>query len=185
MSAKGTISYPYSTRELVNIVKHLEKFPDDSLASVLSNVSDFDHFSEHSDLKNTFIEVMHKHGIPIGSSSFQVGLAKQIQMPQVHPIQTPLSLRNIALNGDFLSAIAKLDWKRIGQIQESEATQFQLEQKPSRIQIFSELSKSWSLGNNQQILTDMLAVNENDSDMIYIAGIKPISVVQVGVVFSR
>jgi hypothetical protein len=58
LSDQGLISYPYSSRELVNIAKHLEKFPDDSLASVIGNVSDFDHFSENNDLKSTFQEVI-------------------------------------------------------------------------------------------------------------------------------
>jgi hypothetical protein len=73
LSDQGLISYPYSTRELVNIVKHLEKYPEEPLASVLANVHDFDHFSEQNDLKQTFREIMRKHGIPIDSSIFQVG----------------------------------------------------------------------------------------------------------------
>ena len=72
LSDQGLISYPYSTRELVNIVKHLEKYPDEPLASVLANVHDFDHFNEQNDLKQTFSEVMRKHGIPIDSKTFQV-----------------------------------------------------------------------------------------------------------------
>jgi hypothetical protein len=76
LSDQGLISYPYSTRELVNIVKHLEKFPNDSLSTILANVYDFDHFAEQNDLKSTFKEVMNKHGIPIGSSTFQMNLAK-------------------------------------------------------------------------------------------------------------
>ena len=58
LSDQGLISYPFSTREIVNIPKHLEKFPNDSLASVIANVSDFDHFSDQNDLKNTFREVI-------------------------------------------------------------------------------------------------------------------------------
>lgn len=144
LSDQGVISYPYSTRELVNIVKHLEKFPEDSLASVLSNVSDFDHFSEQSDLKNTFIEVMHKHGIPIGSSTFQVNLAQQIKMPRVFPVKAhpPLAVRSIGLDKDCFSSLMRLEWGRVvDAFQESEISQFEMEQKAARIQIFSELSK--------------------------------------------
>ena len=32
LSDEGTLSYPYSTRECVAIVKHLEKYPKDSLS---------------------------------------------------------------------------------------------------------------------------------------------------------
>ena len=87
LSDQGLISYPYSTREIVNIVKHLEKFPSDSLSNVLSNVYDFDHFADQSDLKNTFKEVMKKHGIAIEASSFQINLAKGIDMPSILPMQ--------------------------------------------------------------------------------------------------
>ena len=31
----GLIQYPYSTREVVNIVKHLERFPDEGLGAVV------------------------------------------------------------------------------------------------------------------------------------------------------
>lgn len=58
LSDQGLIAYPYSTRELVNIVRHLEKYPDESLASVLANVYDFDHFAEQNELKMTFKEVI-------------------------------------------------------------------------------------------------------------------------------
>lgn len=33
----GKLSYPYSTRELVNLVRHLQQFPEDSLAEVMDS----------------------------------------------------------------------------------------------------------------------------------------------------
>lgn len=38
----GTISYPYSLRELLAIVKHLNKYPDEALVDALLNVVSFD-----------------------------------------------------------------------------------------------------------------------------------------------
>ena len=35
----GLIQYPYSTREVVNIVKHLERFPDEGLGAVVRDVA--------------------------------------------------------------------------------------------------------------------------------------------------
>jgi len=70
LSDQGLISYPFSTREIVNIAKHLEKFPNDSLASVIANVSDFDHFSDQNDLKNTFREVFNRN--PYSSLYFDI-----------------------------------------------------------------------------------------------------------------
>ncbi|KAH8060145.1 ATPase [Aureococcus anophagefferens] len=44
LNDEGSIAYPYSTRELVKLVAHLEAFPDDDVESVVSNVFAFDAF---------------------------------------------------------------------------------------------------------------------------------------------
>ncbi|KAJ1347124.1 hypothetical protein KIN20_002091 [Parelaphostrongylus tenuis] len=64
MADEGLLYYPYSTRELVNIVKHINKFSTDPLTTVIKNVFDFDTFS--TDAINTIQEVFPKHGIPFG-----------------------------------------------------------------------------------------------------------------------
>jgi len=43
---EGQILYPYSTRELVNIVRHLQSYPKDNVGTILQNVFDFDLFFE-------------------------------------------------------------------------------------------------------------------------------------------
>lgn len=65
MADNSLLSYPYSTRELVNIVKHLQKFPNDSLVTAIRNVFDFDVYSS-KDIKDSIFEVFQKHGIPLG-----------------------------------------------------------------------------------------------------------------------
>jgi len=60
MADEGQIHYPYSTREVVNIVRHLEKFPNDGLGTVVRNVFDFDSYSK--EVRETLTEVLHKHG---------------------------------------------------------------------------------------------------------------------------
>lgn len=80
MADQGLVSYPYSTREVVNIVKHLEKFPHESLANVVRNVFDFDRYSEET--FNTLVSVLHDHGIPIGTSPTNVALAKEMSLPE-------------------------------------------------------------------------------------------------------
>jgi hypothetical protein len=45
---EGVITYPYSTRESINIVKHLQKYPDDPLEDVLQNVFAFDQFDHQT-----------------------------------------------------------------------------------------------------------------------------------------
>uniref|UniRef100_A0A8C4IV27 von Willebrand factor A domain-containing protein 8 n=1 Tax=Dicentrarchus labrax TaxID=13489 RepID=A0A8C4IV27_DICLA len=81
MADQGTITYPYSTREVVNIVKHLQKFPDEGLANVVRNVFDFDSYNK--DTREVLIEALHKHGIPIGAKPSSVTLAKELPLPEV------------------------------------------------------------------------------------------------------
>ncbi|XP_053296507.1 von Willebrand factor A domain-containing protein 8 isoform X2 [Pleuronectes platessa] len=75
MADLGTITYPYSTREVVNIVKHLQRFPGEGLANVVRNVFDFDSYNK--DTREVLIEALHKHGIPIGARPTSVKLAKE------------------------------------------------------------------------------------------------------------
>ncbi|XP_070694357.1 von Willebrand factor A domain-containing protein 8 [Pempheris klunzingeri] len=81
MADQGTITYPYSTREVVNIVKHLQKFPNEGLANVVRNVFDFDSYNK--DMRDVLIEALHKHGIPIGAKPSSVKLAKELPLPEV------------------------------------------------------------------------------------------------------
>ncbi|XP_077946619.1 von Willebrand factor A domain-containing protein 8 isoform X1 [Gasterosteus aculeatus] len=81
MADRGTITYPYSTREVVNIVKHLQKFPEEGLANVVRNVFDFDAYNK--DMREVVIEALHKHGIPIGAKPSSVNLAKELPLPEV------------------------------------------------------------------------------------------------------
>ncbi|CAH0692016.1 unnamed protein product [Spodoptera exigua] len=60
---QGQLTYPYSTRELVNIVKHLQKYPNEDLATAIGNVFDFDRYSK--DMADTLLEVLHSSGLPI------------------------------------------------------------------------------------------------------------------------
>ncbi|KAJ3330432.1 von Willebrand factor A domain-containing protein 8, partial [Gonapodya sp. JEL0774] len=55
----GLVSYPFSLRELINVVKHMKKYPDEPLDSVLRNVFDFDVTrKEYHDL---LINILDKH----------------------------------------------------------------------------------------------------------------------------
>ncbi|CAH2048800.1 unnamed protein product, partial [Iphiclides podalirius] len=62
MADQGQLTYPYSTRELVNIVKHLQKYPEEDLATAIGNVFDFDRYSK--DTSDTLLEVLHSSGLP-------------------------------------------------------------------------------------------------------------------------
>jgi len=56
----GSLAYPYSTRELVNLARHMEIFPSDGPATAVQNVLAFD---QHNTLAmQTLRRIMHKHG---------------------------------------------------------------------------------------------------------------------------
>ena len=59
---QGRLSYPYSARELVNIVRHLDRFPRDAIADVLEDVFAFDSFDPP--LRVMLRGVFERHGIP-------------------------------------------------------------------------------------------------------------------------
>eukprot|EP01045_Picozoa_sp_COSAG04_P000654 COSAG04_NODE_17_length_40288_cov_9.152728_10_plen_435_part_00 len=61
---EGLLAYPYSTRELVAIVKHLQAWPDDGLLYTLDNVLSFDKFDD--ELMQSLDEIFQSHDIAIG-----------------------------------------------------------------------------------------------------------------------
>lgn len=65
MADTSQISYPYSTREVVNIVKHLNKYPKENVSELIGNVLDFDRHTPES--LETVTNVLIKHGLEIGS----------------------------------------------------------------------------------------------------------------------
>ncbi|CAO3595524.1 unnamed protein product [Absidia cylindrospora] len=79
LTDEGLISYPYSTRELVNIVRHLQDYPSEGISKILQNVFDFDQYDQAS--KELLIEIFEKHGIPIGlDSEFSMALGDIIDL---------------------------------------------------------------------------------------------------------
>eukprot|EP01125_Pyxidicula_operculata_P011635 TRINITY_DN3812_c2_g1_i1.p1 TRINITY_DN3812_c2_g1~~TRINITY_DN3812_c2_g1_i1.p1 ORF type:complete len:1438 (+),score=279.24 TRINITY_DN3812_c2_g1_i1:547-4314(+) len=60
---EGILSYPYSTREIVNVVKHLSKFPNDSIEKVLENIFSFDLFNPQA--RQHIIDAFLKEGIDL------------------------------------------------------------------------------------------------------------------------
>ena len=72
LSDDGDIAYPYSTREAVSVIKHLETYPEDGLSKAINNVLDMDSFdpSLYEELHRVFA----KYDIRLnwGSSSMNV-----------------------------------------------------------------------------------------------------------------
>ncbi|KZT08123.1 uncharacterized protein LAESUDRAFT_649814 [Laetiporus sulphureus 93-53] len=59
----GSLTYPYSLRELINIVRHMQKYPLDSLEATLRNVFDFDVYKPETIDK--LAEVLDHHGLAV------------------------------------------------------------------------------------------------------------------------
>jgi hypothetical protein len=60
-------AYPYSTREAVAVVKHLQLFPDDGVVNTLENVLAFDNFDPQ--LRKSLAQVFNKNGIPVAETA--------------------------------------------------------------------------------------------------------------------
>ncbi|KAJ3333377.1 hypothetical protein HDU76_008821, partial [Blyttiomyces sp. JEL0837] len=64
----GLVNYPYSLRELLNIVRHMETFPGDPLDQVLRNVFDFD--VHRRDLVDVLAKALARHGLHVAALGF-------------------------------------------------------------------------------------------------------------------
>jgi len=81
----GLISYPYSTRELVNIVRHMQLYPSEGISKILQNVFDFDQYEREA--KDLLIQTLQKHGIPVGlESDFAVSLGVRPPEKNILPL---------------------------------------------------------------------------------------------------
>jgi hypothetical protein len=67
----GRMQYPYSTREAVAVVRHLETFPEDGVATALEDVLSFDAFD--SVLRDQLRSIFKRHGIPMVQNPFNNG----------------------------------------------------------------------------------------------------------------
>lgn len=86
MADIGQLNYPYSAREVVNIVKHLQKYPNEDMNELIGNVLDFDLHSP--DALDQVTEVLQKHGLAIQNYARNeltaIRAQKEIQMTVEH-----------------------------------------------------------------------------------------------------
>ncbi|XP_062861685.1 von Willebrand factor A domain-containing protein 8 [Trichomycterus rosablanca] len=169
MADQGTINYPYSTREVVNIVKHLQKFPNEGLANVVRNVFDFDSYNK--DMREVLIAALHKHGIPIGAKPTSVHLAKELPLPDCkmtgywtmnqggnvrRKLLCPTESHRIDIKGPLFLKVQS----------------YPLERHESRAVSFTEEYAHWQIPMNEvNIVCDVTT----DNDMIYLATCNPVS----------
>merc|ERR1711865_306577 len=61
--AAGRMQYPYSTREAVAVVRHLEQYGEDGVTAALEDVLSFDAFDPL--LRKQLSNIFKRHGIPV------------------------------------------------------------------------------------------------------------------------
>ena len=66
----GLINHPYSLRELLHLVAHMQKYPDESLSSVLLNTLSFDLHRPES--IRWVVETLRKRNLPVEQLSLEV-----------------------------------------------------------------------------------------------------------------
>ncbi|XP_059823780.1 von Willebrand factor A domain-containing protein 8 [Hypanus sabinus] len=179
MADQGIITYPYSTREVVNIVKHLQEFPTEGLANVVRNVFDFD--SYNSEMREILISTLHKHGIPIGAKPTNVQLAKELPLPECKlssywtfnqpenahcKILCPTESRQTLMKGPLYLKVQD----------------YPLERHESRGLNFTEEQAHWTIPLNEvNIVCDVATIKGETTDTIYVATCNPVSLYSMDV----
>ncbi|KAF7762262.1 hypothetical protein Agabi119p4_8855 [Agaricus bisporus var. burnettii] len=59
----GVLNYPYSLRELINLIRHMKAYPNDTLGEALRNVFDFDIYKP--EIIDKLSEILIKHGLEV------------------------------------------------------------------------------------------------------------------------
>uniref|UniRef100_G3R371 von Willebrand factor A domain-containing protein 8 n=1 Tax=Gorilla gorilla gorilla TaxID=9595 RepID=G3R371_GORGO len=173
LADQGIINYPYSTREVVNIVKHLQKFPTEGLSSVVRNVFDFD--SYNNDMREILINTLHKYGIPIGAKPTSVQLAKELPLPEqtfmgywtigqarsgMQKLLCPVESHHIDIKGPALINIQE----------------YPIERHEERSLNFTEECASWRIPLDEiNIICDIATSHENEQNTLYVVTCNPAS----------
>uniref|UniRef100_A0A8D1UI22 von Willebrand factor A domain-containing protein 8 n=1 Tax=Sus scrofa TaxID=9823 RepID=A0A8D1UI22_PIG len=173
LADQGTINYPYSTREVVNIVRHLQKFPTEGLSSVVRNVFDFD--SYNNDMREILINTLHKHGIPIGAKPTSVQLAKELPLPE----QTFMGYWTIGQSRNGMQKLLcptethHIDIKGPALINIQE---YPIDRHEERSQTFTEECASWRLPLDEiNLICDIATLHENEEKTLYVVACNPVS----------
>ncbi|DAA24031.1 TPA: hypothetical protein BOS_12463 [Bos taurus] len=173
LADQGIINYPYSTREVVNIVKHLQKFPTEGLSSVVRNVFDFD--SYNNDMREILTNTLHKYGIPVGAKPSNVQLAKELPLPE----QTFMGYWTIGQSRNGMQKLLcpaethHIDVKGPALIHIQE---YPIERHEGRSQTFTEECSSWRLPlDEMNLICDVATAHENEENTLYVVACNPVS----------
>eukprot|EP00081_Caenorhabditis_elegans_P026604 NP_510161.2 Von (von) Willebrand factor A domain containing [Caenorhabditis elegans] len=164
---QGLLQYPYSTRELVNIVRHCNEFPTDPLPEVCRNVFDFDSYSE--DTIATIHEVFQKHGVPLGviRTGESLSIMERIPLGEMKTIgKWSRQKVEFPKSYGFKTPVAV-------EIERPEKMEFglrKLDKQSNRNNVFSELHCVWKLPTDESnIISDGIRINDD----LLVASVNP------------
>ncbi|GAB1605806.1 von Willebrand factor A domain-containing protein 8-like [Argonauta hians] len=186
LADQGLINYPYSTREVVNVIKHLQKFPHEGLPTVLKNVFDFDAYNE--EMRGTVIDTMTKHGIPLQVNDTHVKLTKELPLPKLqHLGQWNVAATASRRQGIFSCPVNTVPLDIKGPIPLPQET-ITVDRSESRTNTFTEREAQCLLPLEEGNFISDMAVTKADphrsggnpvKNMIHVATANPISVMSV------
>ncbi|TDL27843.1 hypothetical protein BD410DRAFT_781753 [Rickenella mellea] len=89
---QGSLTYPYSLRELINLVRHMNTYPNDSLEDALRNVFDFDIYKPET--IDILLDILDHHGLKVdrlGIDAARETSKKQVKDVKFEPKNTELN----------------------------------------------------------------------------------------------
>lgn len=164
LSIDGIISYPYSLRELVSIVKHLNMFPNDSLADVIRNVFDLDNYN--TDVIDRIRSIVHRHGIPFHIQNRTVNLAISHPLKLVPKKET---WRVTTIDGADVEQSSSIILSEKS-TKHSMKTIESINRSDSRTQNFSELIKKYRLPLDETTYVHDLNILKGNMNVLVLTG---------------
>ncbi|XP_054831079.1 von Willebrand factor A domain-containing protein 8 [Eublepharis macularius] len=180
LADQGVINYPYSTREVVNIVKHLQKFPAEGLANVVRNVFDFD--SYNNEMREILIRILHKHGIPIGAKPTSIQLAKEFPLPDPK-FMGYWKVNQLGSSGQKLLCPTETHRIDVKGPMYLNVQAFPMERHEARSLSFTEERAFWSLPLSEvNLVCDIAVTQENETEnSLFVATCNPVSLYFMGI----
>ncbi|CAF3396834.1 unnamed protein product [Rotaria sp. Silwood1] len=161
LSIDGIISYPYSLRELVSIVKHLNMFPNDSLADVIRNVFDLDNYN--TDVMDRLRAILHRYGIPfhVENRTVNLGISHPLKL-----IPKQETWQIMTIDGGNIEQSSSIILNEKSNKQSMKIIQ-SINRTDSRTKNFSELIYQYRLPlDDTTYVHDLNVLNENKSVLV-------------------
>lgn len=99
MHEKNELTYPYSAREAVSVIKHLQNFPQDGVAAAVENILSFESYNPR--IRKLVAVVFQSRGIPIpikpGTKNYLPDGQSMIKVAPSSPIPEPVT-HDVSIN---------------------------------------------------------------------------------------